>query len=380
MVSDQLAELNRSIDSLQNADLKDPEILAAIYRSKNRMDALVATASAAFEASGRWQESRAKSAAAWISTNTRQPIGLARAMVRQGKKLKSMTYVAQAYAEGEIGAEHVGLFCRVHHRSTAQAFAIDEKKLLESATHLRFTRFKRELGYWYAEVDPDRAERDFKAESERRSFHYSKVLDMFYGDLRLDPIGGEILQNALRSIEEELFEADWAEARARVGENATANDLARSHSQRLADALVELATRAMAMPEGARRPEPLFTVLVGYETFSGPICELLGGAIIPPSAVVKWIDSAWIDRIVFEPPSRVIDVGETRRIFTGATRRAIQIRDRQCYHDTCEEPMERCQVDHIIPWSAGGPTTIENGRLACGFHNRDRHRRDGPGP
>ncbi len=383
MVFDQLAEVNQIVDSLHSADraeLTGADVAEAAYRLKNRVDAFVATVSSVYDDSGDWQSGGAKSAAAAISTATHKPIGLTRAMVRHGKKLKSMSYVAEAYAEGDIGIEHVSLFARVHNRATAEAFARDEKHLVEDAKFLRFSRFKRGLGYWYAETDPDRSERDFTQETERRSFHYSRVLDMFYGDLKLDPIGGEIFGNALRRIEEELFEADWAEARQRVGEDACASDLRRTASQRRADALVEMAKRAMAMPEGARRPEPLFCVLVGYETFAGPICETLGGTIVPPSVIAEWMDRAWVERIVFESPSRVIDVGEQRRIFRGATRRAVEIRDRECYHPTCEEPLERCQVDHIIPWAAGGPTIIDNGRLACGFHNRQRHKRDGPGP
>ena len=29
----------------------------------------------------------------------------------------------------------------------------------------------------------------------------------------------------------------------------------------------------------------------------------------------------------------------------------------------------------VVPYAAGGETTQTNGRPACGFHNRDRHRR-----
>ncbi|MEA2932919.1 MAG: endonuclease, partial [Actinomycetota bacterium] len=39
-----------------------------------------------------------------------------------------------------------------------------------------------------------------------------------------------------------------------------------------------------------------------------------------------------------------------------------------------------CQVDHVEPWSAGGLTVDDNGRLACGFHNRLRNGRSPPPP
>ena len=87
-----------------------------------------------------------------------------------------------------------------------------------------------------------------------------------------------------------------------------------------------------------------------------------------------------MERVVFDGPDRIKNVGVRRRIFTGATRRAVQVRDRQCFHRYCEESGEFCEVDHVEPYSEGGLTTDDNGRLACGFHNRGRHRRPEPAP
>ena len=180
------------------------------------------------------------------------------------------------------------------------------------------------------------------------------------------------MAKALGAIEAELFDADWAEARRRVGEKVCAGDLAPTPAQRRADALVEMARRAMAVPGGARMPEPLFTVLVGYETFAGRICELAGGTVVAPGALVRWLDQAWVERVVFDGPDRVKDVGVRRRIFTGATRRAVEVRDRECFHPMCEVAAEGCEIDHVQPWATGGPTVEANGRAACGFHNRQR--------
>ena len=81
-----------------------------------------------------------------------------------------------------------------------------------------------------------------------------------------------------------------------------------------------------------------------------------------------------MERVVFDGPYRVKNVGVRRRLFSGATRRSVQVRDRQCYSEFCEVPAEACEVDHVQPWGAGGPTTDDNGRVACGYHNRARHR------
>ncbi|MGH9247583.1 MAG: hypothetical protein ACRD29_25395, partial [Acidimicrobiales bacterium] len=39
-----------------------------------------------------------------------------------------------------------------------------------------------------------------------------------------------------------------------------------------------------------------------------------------------------LERVVFDGPSRVIDVGPHRRLFDVATRRSVEVRDRECFH------------------------------------------------
>ena len=149
-------------------------------------------------------------------------------------------------------------------------------------------------------------------------------------------------------------------------------DGAAAQRQRRADALVEMATRSATAPAGGRRPEPLFTVLVGYETFVGPVCELAGGAMVTPGSLVRYVERAWVERVVFESPSRVLDVGVRRRLFSGATRRRWRYGTGSASSLTCDVPAERCEIDHVRPWAEGGLTTQANGRPACAFHNRHR--------
>jgi hypothetical protein len=157
-------------------------------------------------------------------------------------------------------------------------------------------------------------------------------------------------------------------------------ELGRTPARRRADALVEMARRAMAAPGDGRLPEPLVAVLVGYETFGGRIWELADGTVVSPGSVLGLLDGALVERIVFAGPDRIMGVGAHRRCSSGADRRAAEVRDRQCCSPYCEEPASRCEVDHVTPWAAGGLTVQENGRLAGGCHNRRRNGRRGPAP
>jgi hypothetical protein len=132
-----------------------------------------------------------------------------------------------------------------------------------------------------------------------------------------------------------------------------------------------MARRAVTAPADGKRPQPLVSVLVGYETFRGRVCELADRIVITPGTVASLMDEALIERVVFDGPSRVLDLGRARR-FTGAVRRALDVLDRGCTHAGCNMPAERCQGDHIQPWSRGGETDPENGQLRCAYHNRWR--------
>jgi hypothetical protein len=143
-----------------------------------------------------------------------------------------------------------------------------------------------------------------------------------------------------------------------------------------------MARRSASVPDGAEAPRVLLTILAGEGRFAS-ICELADGTVIAPGDVAPLLERADIERIMFDGPSRVIDVGVRRRFFTGALRRAIEVRDRHCQHPSgCDVPAERCHVDHIRPYAEGGLTTQANGRCYCGFHNRQREarRRQRPPP
>jgi hypothetical protein len=160
-----------------------------------------------------------------------------------------------------------------------------------------------------------------------------------------------------------------------LGHAPTVDDLARTATQHRADALVELARRAQTAPRNGQRPRPLFTTHIRYETFAGPVLELANRTLITPGALIPWLTEADIERAVFDGPERIIDLRRRQRLFRGAARRAIEIRDRQCVDFACDICADECDVDHVVPWEAGGPTSHDNGNLRCPFHNPRRQRR-----
>jgi hypothetical protein len=380
--SDPMELLDRALDSLGGADafsLSDPESVMALQRRLSRLESVVSKAVFGFDQGGEWALDGAKNAGAWLSTRCHIPKAEARRQLRRGKTLPMVPLVAEAFSEGAIGAAQVDAVAKVRTPSTQDALARDEALLVEYAKTMKFEPFCRVLDYWAQHADPNGAEAsDVERRARRDVSLVESIGGMYLGSMTLDPISGAIVADELTRLEQLFFEADWAEAKARLGRDPKGWELSRSPAQRRADALVEMATRSKSTPADARRPEPLFSVLVGYETLHGRICEVDGGAVISPGALLDWMDGASFERIVFAPGQRA-EVSVKARFFTGATRRAIEVRDRACTHEYCDLPAKKCQIDHIIPYGEDGETAQCNGQVHCGFHNRLRNGRPPPG-
>jgi Domain of unknown function (DUF222) len=354
----------------------DGESIERLHALESRFGSFVTEATAAFEAGEQWASEGAKTAASWISRRCRVPRAAAKRRVRLGKTLRQLPAVAAAWREGEIGMEQAQAIAAARRHRTEASMVRDEDMLVSQAKELGFEDFYRVLAYWKQLADPDGAEAaDEERTASRDVFLEESLGGVWLGQMTLDPISGSIVSGELNRLEHDLFEADCAEARERLGRPARIDELPRTSGQRRADALVEMATRSRTAPAEGIRPAPLFSVFVGYETLHGRICELENGTVLPPSALSPWMDSAYFERAIFSLGNR-IDVSVRARLFSGGTRRAIELRDRICTHPYCYEPAESCQVDHIETYAEGGPTTQENGRLLCGFHNRMRNQRE----
>jgi hypothetical protein len=376
-VEDLSAVVDRLLDA-DDASGPDAGELVALHVQCRRLEALLARRTAAFDASQEWALDGARSVSGWLAKQTHEPKGVCARRARLGRSVRQLPATEEAWVAGEISSAHVATLVGLRNDRTAEALARDEEMLVGYARDLRFDQFEKASTYWSHLADPDGAEQsDEERRNRRDAYLVSSIGGMYLGKMTLDPISGSVVAKEMARLEKELFEAEWAAAKDALGRTPTKDDLDRTASQRRADALVAMAARSAAAAPDARIPAPLFTVVVDYPTLIGRVCELANGSVVAPGALLPWLDRALVERVVFGAKAR-IEVSEKARLFTGATRRAIEVRDQECFHPLCDAPASRCQVDHIVPYEAGGPTTQENGRLACPFHTRARHRRPPP--
>lgn len=364
------SDLHRSIDVLITVDptgLSDQELHGSILgclRAQARIAAVQAGFVREWDVRGVWADDGSRSPSARLARDGGLSGPHAAAIVRRCRALTRMRRTAAELAAGRISTDHVDLLAKASAHDWPEAsFDAAEEMLLGFCRTLRFDHARRAVEYWIAHADPGGDEQRGRERHLRRGVTASVTIDgLVHLTGLLDPVGGAAFVAELDRLERSMHDADRREGRSRT------------RAQRRADALVEMAHRSRTSTPGGLRPRPLVTVLTGEESFAR-ICELADGHRLSPGEVVPLLAAADIERIVFDGPDRVISVSR-KRSFTGALRRAVEVRDRWCQHPAgCDTPASRCDVDHVLPRSEGGLTSLDNGRLACPTHNRNHERR-----
>jgi Domain of unknown function (DUF222) len=151
----------------------------------------------------------------------------------------------------------------------------------------------------------------------------------------------------------------------------------RTATQRRADALREicaLALRTDTLPDhGGERPQ--LVVTVPFDVLQGQLGAgmLDTGQMLTAEQVRRLACDARILPAVLGGDGQVLDVGKSRRLFTGAVRRALVLRDGGCSFPACTRPPRWTEGHHIVSAFDGGPTCVDNGCLLCGHHHRVVH-------
>jgi hypothetical protein len=377
ITSSEVEPLDGVVDALAALDVGGldghdaAEVLVEVRRLRARLEAVHARLVARVDAARPGATDGYRSTTDWLAASDNSRVGDARAELRLARRLGSMPATAAALAAGDITAEHAHRLAALAAPGTAGAFADAEELLVGQARTMRWGDFTKACAYWLRHARPgDEDDRD-RADHEHRKVSLHDGLrgtGLLSGELT--PVAKATVRSELERIERELFEADWAAARAEHGDAASAAHLARTSAQRRHDALVEMAKRSATAPANGRRPRPLVSILVGYDAFAR-MCELADGTLISPATAASLLDEAAIERIVLGGPSRVLDLGRARS-FTGAARRAVEVTQRHCQGPGCHVPADRCDIDHVWRHADGGPTHPDNGRTLCGPHNRAR--------
>jgi hypothetical protein len=316
---------------------------------------------------GVWSHDGSRSAPHRLARETGRSVGNCRSVLRDAASLDHMDDVAAAVCDGRLAHDTVRLFGDARGAGREALFAEQETVLVELCAGQRHRDAQQILRYWILRADAQlTTDAEIPTDASAGTLHASTTFDgTVVVDGTLEPIAGAIVTTELDRLIAHL-------------QRGVDDPHATPLSQWRARALVEMAARSATAPADGRRPTPLFTILVGDDSTSR-LCELADGTPIALTALAPYLDTAVVESVIFDGPTRVLGVSG-QRTFTGALRRGIEVRDRRCTHPAgCDVPASTCDIDHIVPWSEGGETSQANGRVLCAAHNRHPHRR-GPTP
>ncbi|AGF71267.1 hypothetical protein A605_01265 [Corynebacterium halotolerans YIM 70093 = DSM 44683] len=105
-----------------------------------------------------------------------------------------------------------------------------------------------------------------------------------------------------------------------------------------------------------------------------------GGDLLDPLALLR-LGAADSDFVVLhDDRGQSLDVGRARRTANFYQRIALLASELVCTRPGCDNHGDECDVHHLVPWSMGGNTDIENLTILCPTHHAlNRDERDGAG-
>jgi hypothetical protein len=358
-------------------------------------------------AAGAEHDLQAGSTAGWLRRRLRMGAGAAHHSVRTARALfrGPLAATAQALTDGELSPAHATVLAAGTQDLPAHLAAEAEPVLLDAARRLDPPRLRQAVGHLRQVLDPDPAAAQAERRHGRRGLWLTATLDgMVAVDGRLEPEAGQTLLAALEPLARPHSASDT-----------------RSGGQRRADALAELARRAL---EAGRLPQtggvrPQLTVLVDLDSlqgrtrlggevgWAGPLAAEACRRLACDSAVARVLvtrqptsspgvalddrgghpgpggDPILADQlqtaarrlppVLGGAPTQPLEVGRTTRVVQPGQRLALAVRDGGCVFPACDRPLAWCEAHHLWHWLHGGPTDLANLVLLCRAHHRAVH-------
>ena len=330
--------------------------------------------------------------------------------MRTDAELAQIPAANAGVSEGEISFANAARLAHAARKTSPQQVQ-DDPGLVELAKTLPADEFAQEAQRWT--IRHQRAE---ELAAQHRRNRRNRTVRFYNGDdgsvqMRgsFDTEMGARIQNTLRHQSEQLCRDDRRRARNDEADSAT-GETVRTRDQRMADALLaaagtaaggtataprpavdasaQQAADALALPgtdvaQRDRDPEhnaaataPGHTpqraaatqviVRADLEALlgeSGGAAEIAGTGPIPPSTLERLICNSDVLTVFFG--DKLVPLYETTasRAPTAAQRRALIARDGACIG--CGTPPGECEAHHIIPWTCGGKTRVDNLVLVC---------------
>ncbi len=384
-----------------------------------------------------WVHDGHRSIHAWLRATTRWSDPRINRCVRNARLCRDAPQVLDALREGRITVDRVDVLGRAHAnprvRDQLVGFVDD---FVDHAAGVPHRVFELMVRNWVNYIDLDGAHRDAEAAHDARHLVIADSDDgtmMFHGEMT--GVQADQFRTVLDAYVHAEFLIDHHHALACHGNSYTKDQLARTHRQRLLDALVHIALDAaahathcndapasdsgsgdsdqadqpaVAVPKQAEPELIVHTNLANLTKLiellrptQGQVLTLDGigpltleelnaqlaagvdparlaahtadGTAIAPADVLAALILGKLRLVIEDEAGIILHAGRSKRLFTGTQRDLVLAAALYCIFAGCNTRGTKCQADHLTPHSHDGATDIDNGGPGCHHHNNWRH-------
>ncbi len=318
------------------------ELAAHLDAATHRFLTLVAR----FDEAGGWADQGALTCAHWLAWRVGMDLGAAREQVRVARALQSLPQLDEALRCAEVSYSKVRAITRV-------ATPDNEGTMLEMARCSTASQLER-ICRGYRQAIRNAAEQSELKDELRWVRERESTLGLVRFDIQVTADEAAVIRRALEVARSRA----WGERDVSAGTR-----FAGAHR---ADALVAVAEAYLNGTDAG----PPVEVIVHVDADGDP--EIGGtldddGTALPRSTTDRLLCDAVVVAVREDFRGNVHDVGRRRRTIPTLLRRALHVRDRGCRFPGCTNRF----VDghHVVPWSQGGPTTLDNLCSLCRRHH-----------
>ncbi len=314
------------------------------------------------------------------------------------RALRDLPAVAAGYSAGLLGDCQAACIARAHANTRVrERVNRRDQELCDLAATEPFNVFSARLDAWVRLMDEDGTCTDAeRSHTNRDCRHIQNFNGSWQTTIHHGTLQGAQFHTLFEHFTRAELMADWAQARALHGPDATTDQLPRTDAQRRYDAFTTLCNQALTTTGVAGGPGSAVTthVVIGAELFERTInrihgqpvnpldlpivptdpwayqCSTLDGHPIDPTETTANALTGHVRRVIMGADSVVTDLSRRTRLFQNSAALAVKLGKDTCYWPGCWTPTTRSQLDHLHPWEHGGTTNPQNGAPACGKHNR----------
>lgn len=351
-----------------------------------------------------WADWDCKSCAHWLSWRCGLGMKAARDHVRVARSLIDLPLIRHEFESGHFSFSQVRALTRV-------ALPENEAQLVELARSAPAAQLESMVRAFRGAVRAGELTEARRRQVTRNVTYYYDEDGSFVIHARLSPEEGAVVEEALKTFEEELEETgasaeaiedtlaneavdelaeeafsspelDQRDARAmnerdEARERFFASQLSSPYGRRAADALVALADSALANEARSRSNAERYQVMihVAAESLVSDVdgqSELADGPSLPPETIRRLgCDCSIVTAI--ERDGEILSVGRKTRTISTPIKRALIARDRHCKFPGCTSKVW-LDGHHIEHWARDeGETKLSNLVLLCRAHHRAVH-------